>query len=481
MTFFRKLLLLLAVLAGNLCYAQIVVTYPVPRIVVQRNNSNQALLYVTGRVSQPADRMEIRFIPRAGEGGTAIDWTLLQNQPTGGIFYGAVTVTGGRYDMEIRAIKNNAVSGAVTRVEKVGVGEVFLIAGHSNAAGGYSPTIDYAYGDQYKDRVNTIHVGDYYGTWDKYWNSGDPSFLPSFQPTQLCDTCGIAPGVSMRWFWGRAGELIVKNLNVPVLFYSSAFGGTNIEQLYKSAYDIPFEHGFVKYEYRFPYTHIRAAIKKYIPFTGLRAVLCGHGVNDRNNYGQDFKYQYEKVIDKSREETGYPDLAWMVATECYINGECWGQWAPGSSVERHITRAQDELVAQKPEVYKGAQLNLILNDGRNEDALHFNQTGQSKAAEYWRQAVMSENSPSKNFLTSSKPLMAKVQPPVIPAFNIVSVQSGDWDNPATWDCKCIPSYVSTVIVNNGHTVAIDGNAFARNIINRGRVEYKTKAVVQLSQ
>ncbi|MBO9639617.1 MAG: hypothetical protein J7576_15705, partial [Siphonobacter aquaeclarae] len=91
MTFFRKLLLLLAVLAGNLCYAQIVVTYPVPRIVVQRNNSNQALLYVTGRVSQPADRMEIRFIPRAGEGGTAIDWTLLQNQPTGGIFYGAVT------------------------------------------------------------------------------------------------------------------------------------------------------------------------------------------------------------------------------------------------------------------------------------------------------------------------------------------------------------------------------------------------------
>ncbi|MBL0126310.1 MAG: T9SS type A sorting domain-containing protein [Flavobacteriales bacterium] len=37
-----------------------------------------------------------------------------------------------------------------------------------------------------------------------------------------------------------------------------------------------------------------------------------------------------------------------------------------------------------------------------------------------------------------------------------SVQNGDWDDPATWDCNCIPDVVDAVVV---HEVRIAGNTF----------------------
>jgi hypothetical protein len=37
-----------------------------------------------------------------------------------------------------------------------------------------------------------------------------------------------------------------------------------------------------------------------------------------------------------------------------------------------------------------------------------------------------------------------------------SVQDGDWDDPATWDCNCVPEVDNAVVI---HDVRIDGNTF----------------------
>ncbi len=48
--------------------------------------------------------------------------------------------------------------------------------------------------------------------------------------------------------------------------------------------------------------------------------------------------------------------------------------------------------------------------------------------------------------------------------SIISVQSGFWDDPSTWNCNCVPSESNSAIVNNNHIVTLPGG-FTRRITN----------------
>lgn len=117
--------------------AQVTVTSPRTYAVIQRNNQDLGTIYITGTLSQHADRVEARLLGRTNEATTTYStWTVIDNQVGTGAFLGQLVAKGGRYNLEVRAIRNEQVAGNVTVVEKVGVGEVFLIVGHSNAADG---------------------------------------------------------------------------------------------------------------------------------------------------------------------------------------------------------------------------------------------------------------------------------------------------------------------------------------------------------
>ncbi len=472
--FFKYCLFAWAVGLSVLAQGQISVTYPVPRMVLQRNNANQAQVYMSGKIPQSVDRVEARLVKRTGEGGTSVGWQTIQSNPANGVFYGSLQATGGRYDLEVRGMKNNAQVGAIAKVERVGIGEVFLVVGHSNAQGGdaYSPTIPYEETDEAcRDQVNTLDFRESFPTYIPYWyETASPNQLPDLVPSQLCTECGMAPGAP-RWFWGRMGEMLVKRLNVPVLFYNAAFGGTNIEMTYKAAYNIPFDHGFVRYSLRHPYVNIRNTIKKYVPVSGVRGIISGHGSNDRLGIGKTFEDQYIKVIEKTREESGYARLAWLVAQDCWSAGRCYGKYNESDNqVTEHITKAQLNLVANVSDVFAGADLNTIGSEGRM-DIIHFNETGQRKAANEWVR-VITEPQNNKSFLTSSEPLMAKVPEPVSAnPSTITSVKSGSWSDPTTWNCNCIPNYSSTVTIQATHQITIQGVFYAKTILNQGTLTH----------
>src|ERR1700712_5267610 len=82
--------------------AQIKITFPVSRLVVQRNNNNQAVLQVAGSYGQPLDVIEARVVARALGQGTTSDWITLQTSPTNGQFNGTMTVQGGWYSVQVR-------------------------------------------------------------------------------------------------------------------------------------------------------------------------------------------------------------------------------------------------------------------------------------------------------------------------------------------------------------------------------------------
>ncbi|TDB66080.1 SGNH/GDSL hydrolase family protein [Arundinibacter roseus] len=361
--------LLLLSLTGK---SQILVDFPTNHIVYQRNNANVAKIQVSGTFSAPIDRVEARFTVQDPGPGISTDWLPIQYNPQGGTFLGAVTLTAGWYRMEVRGMLANQPVGNSTIVEPIGIGEVFMIVGHSNASGGSSNSRAAS-----ESRVSTINFNNSHPDFSTYLQTASQDVLPT-QFSQLCETCGISPFGEYPWYWSQLGDSLVKKLNVPVLFYSTAFGGSNLAMTYKSAYSIPFDHGFINSNLRFPFVNIQNVLEKYVPLTGLRGVLSSHGINDVD-YGTDsVRFFYEKIIERTRQISQRNDLAWVVAKAAY-----------NQNIKSWIVDAQNQVIASTSTVFPGPDLNQIGENGRT-DGLHFNAFGQEMAAKLWNEVLTSD-------------------------------------------------------------------------------------------
>ncbi|MBN2294430.1 MAG: hypothetical protein JXM70_18520, partial [Pirellulales bacterium] len=108
---------------------------PTGQQIIQRNDQNKADVKVEGvfKTDTPITSIQARAVAREGFSGTSTDWATIDDAPTGGAFTSALTLKGGWYDIEVRALDGQTVVGNDT-IERVGVGEVFITAGQSNSA-----------------------------------------------------------------------------------------------------------------------------------------------------------------------------------------------------------------------------------------------------------------------------------------------------------------------------------------------------------
>jgi uncharacterized repeat protein (TIGR01451 family) len=376
--------------------AQLDVTFPVDRMVIQRNNNNQATIQIAGSYAQAFDQVEARLVARAAGQGVSTSWTPVQTLANGQ-FEGRVVARGGWYRIEVRGIRNGQIT-ATDTVARFGVGEVFAIVGHSNAQGtscivggvDRCPTIDGAA----DERVTVVGLDQSTPEFRQYELTAQTQYLPGLAFNQLLTRSGISPFASIAWFWGRMGDMLVQRLNVPVLIYNAGFGGTNMEHNYKAAYDIPFEHGFVNYSIRMPYANLRNLMNLYVVSTGIRAVLLNHGENDRGNTTSDILMHHYGVIDKSRTEFSKPDLAWIVALSSFAS-------APFENVRQAQTQVINRVGYR---TFQGPDLDQITSLSDRPDGIHYSPTGQVKAAQRWADAI------SDNVLQNSTPYEAQIQP-----------------------------------------------------------------------
>ncbi|GAB4016785.1 hypothetical protein GCM10028773_11010 [Spirosoma koreense] len=360
--------------------AQLTVTYPVSRMVVQRNNANLATVQIAGSYAEPLDAVEARVVARVSGQGVSTGWATLQARPTQGQFTGTLQVRGGWYRIEVRGLRNRQVV-AVDSVDRFGVGEVFAIVGHSNAQGSGCnvngtngcPSMPGAT----DDRVTVVALDQESPDFQQYLATADARYLPSLVFSQLQQFNGMAPFAKMAWFWGHMGDVLVRRINVPVLLFNAGFGGSNMEHNYNSAYDIPFTHSFVRYSLRMPYVNLRNLMQLYVPSTGIRAILLNHGENDRANPTELILKHHLGVIDKSRQEFNKPDLAWIVARSSFMHG-------PAENV-----RAAQQQVIDKPgyRTFAGPDLDIITSVADRPDGAHYSPAGQAKAGELWANAI----------------------------------------------------------------------------------------------
>lgn len=341
----------------QVAFAQVVVEFPKNRMVIQRDLSNKGEVLVTGFAEKPTDNVRVRFLPFADSTGTATNWKdcrifTKENKTT---FFLNQTVTAGWYKMQLHAFKNGVLVDSAI-VERVGVGEVFVIAGQSNAQGqanrGSLSSIDK------HERVSII-----LGVDDKL------NAQPSFEYYNLAYYFPIYPVGFSSWCWGELGDMLVKRLNVPVMFFNAAWGGSSSENWAQSIDSLSTNEAF---RGEVPYHVLKRTLQFYRNTVGFRAVLWHQGEADtfQNQSNArlpraDYFNNIKKVITTTRNQTG-EILPWVVSRASFIY----------NLRDSLVIKDQNRLSAEVENVFRGPYTDTLSNS--RFDALHFGNTAQGK-------------------------------------------------------------------------------------------------------
>ncbi len=350
---------LLACLLPSLSLAQLRITNPVPRMVFQRSVYNEATIIVTGMASPAATLIEARFVPLAINQGSVTAWRQLSISPGSSAFRGQITVSAGWYRLDVRA-KAGATLLAETRVNRVGVGEVFVVAGQSNAYGGFERIPNTA-----DDRVSCVDFRQ-------------DDLTEQLLPVQFSHTSygtNIGPSQPPH-IWGPLGDRLAQRLNVPILFLGAALGGTNsFEWQQSAAGSIGTTPGSSVYR------RLGAVLLHYVRRTGARAVLWHQGESDRlnNTTTQAYFDNIRYVINKSRQQLDLAPLPWVMSRASFIDGQS----------SANVINAQNRLINEVPNVFPGPNTDLLLGPENRPDGVHFKGVGFTRFIDSWDQSLTS--------------------------------------------------------------------------------------------
>lgn len=171
--------------------------------VIQRDGNNQASINIDGYFTGSPTAIEARW-----NGGP---WQVIDPSPSGEQYSGTLTGQAtGQGSLEVRAIG----TGATSSVQYVGIGDVYVIAGQSNASG-YALPVESSH--------PTIKAGLY--TNGDVWMEMNANSDTSYQ--QRDPVSGEYPSGSV---WDVVGTRIMETENIPVAFIPTSLGGSEISQ-----------------------------------------------------------------------------------------------------------------------------------------------------------------------------------------------------------------------------------------------------------
>ncbi len=344
--------------------AQLQITHPMPRLVVQRAADGNGRLYVSGRLTSAVERVEARLTAVSAGQGTDTGWQTVQNNPTN-VFLGFVTAAGGWYVVTVRTLVGGTVTAEAT-VQPVGIGEVFITAGQSNSRG-------LGIGDNdlgtNTDRVNAIDSinHSYPPGAQALVSSGDPSPVPVFKA--LTATRRIFPMAESSWGWGELGDYVVNRYNVPVAFYVTGWDGSTVENWINSANGIPACNRYYCVENwpnLQPYTNLRNILTYYASVAGVRAVLWHQGEAEYGDAGSgsipDYANRLTSLIQKTRQDFGGRNVPWVVARASF----------DGSVTRSEVISAQQQVINTSGlNVFQGPLNDTIVNRNAGSTDVHF--------------------------------------------------------------------------------------------------------------
>jgi hypothetical protein len=323
------------------------VRLPVDRQVVQRNQRNQADVAISGTIDG-ADMIEARADLAAGvTHGKSVDWTVIAkgDDIAKGQFTGKLALdAGGWYVVALRARRGEKVL-AEAKVEKVGVGEVFVTAGQSNSAN---------YGQPRQAARD-----------DRVVYCDGNAFVPARDPiTGACGSNGSP--------WPILGDLIAESQQVPVCFRSASQTWTEVKNWMPGV-------AFRKFRL---YENLVQCVK---PFgnNGVRAVLWHQGESDSlaKTSAETYCNRLKTVIESLDKDAGY-EIPWFVAQASFH---------PGSKEPEEKEVADGQQLLWKKKIARGGPVtDDLLGKEYRHDGVHFNQLGLTTHAQRWFAALAAE-------------------------------------------------------------------------------------------
>ncbi|WP_221392842.1 sialate O-acetylesterase [Dyadobacter sp. NIV53] len=255
-------------------------------------------------------------------------WQTLSVSATG-MFYLLLSRGIGWYSLEIN------YNGIFMDRVKFGIGDVYIVAGQSNAQGyGENGNWILPAPANYPEWIVT-------GTQD----GNCTNLLPADSYNTMNQISGfskLAPTGNNSWCYAALGKKLSEAAGgMPIAFFNTASGGSTIKQWYQGSQNQPAPNAYTSgaqfcdvpgYTGPYigqPYTPLRTALNYYASLYGVRAVLWHQGEADADAKISDAVYKIatsseyqtklEAVIAKSRADFGNTNLAWIISIASIIN------------------------------------------------------------------------------------------------------------------------------------------------------------------
>ena len=326
--------------------AMLKLDWPRPHQVVQRTGTDpeagHADVRIAGELPKAADQAKwwYRVVSLDGATGSGTDWTTFDVKVTGTNFDGMARVAaGGWYRLEVRAIGGKAVI-AAGKVEPIGVGEVFVVAGQSYATNCNDERFKVA-----EPHGRVVAFDSAKGTWGI---ANDP------QPTP--------DGSDGGSIWPPLGDALAKELRVPIGFANVAVGATSSQQWMPDGQLHP------------------RLVKAEQTLGRFRAVLWQQGESDVIAKTTTEKYvaNLKTIRETAAKACGF-ESPWLLAKSTLhptVYNDPVG--------EGRIRGAIDELV-KLPGFRAGPDTDTLTGENRGDakSRRHFSGIGQRRAAEMW--------------------------------------------------------------------------------------------------
>ncbi len=385
-------------------FAQISITFPMEKAVFQRNQNNTATINIAGNYTSTISSAEAQ-LTNVLNNQVVIGWTTFTTNINGGVFNGSLSnVPGGWYILEVRGRLNGNTIGTAT-LSRVGVGEVFLIAGQSNAQGLEGNQGEVGANDE---RVLSHNEVSWYDQGLQQCDKKVPNY-PSFSQIYSDGTnrsflskTGFNP-----WCYGKLGDNLVAKLGVPVVFMNAGAMATSSVNWKESSDGLITINHYSTQTYcnvsGVPYNGLKRVINYYAANFGVRAILWHQGEADNyisldpNVYINNINY----VINKTRIDLG-STIPWVISRASVFDKSVNNGTG---NANPSIISAQDNIINSSNKIYPGPSTDDMLGSNRSDD-VHFFGSGLIELANRWDAAL------SFDFFNDATPIQAKPFPVV---------------------------------------------------------------------
>jgi hypothetical protein len=323
---------------------------PKTRQIVQRDALNRANLLLNGTVTGAVARLEARALvmPGATNNGVSTDWVVLADALTEGPFSGTISnlTAGGWYRIEVRAMDATTNVLATSSVERVGVGDLFVTAGQSNAGCFGSPP--QTPGD---DRVSAFTL------------TVSPAYSWQFAADPQPNISGFVGGNGSAW--PILGSRLVASNQVPVGFIGLAYGATEVSQWLPGTSN---------------YRNLTNTLVR-LGAHGVRAVLWHQGESDSlaTTPAATYAQRLSSIINASRAAAGWT-VPWGIAEVSFHPSSVQGQEEPVAAGQRQCQYTVSDC-------FRGANTDDFSLENKLWDGVHFNAVGLVDHAQQWADAI----------------------------------------------------------------------------------------------